>query len=105
MKSLFELVVCGAPAALMCARFILSRQPALCNDALQAFSLLTQFRLLSCYLLLFAVKRRGRLARTPKHRDHRPVLAIQKKIAMATAPKRISGKLSASPICNHSENE
>src|SRR6476469_6049905 len=84
-------------------RFLLRRCPRLRDDALQAFDLLAQLCLLLRYLLLLAVKRRGRFARTPKHRHH--LLASQAKTAMAMTPKRISGKLSARPICNHSENE
>jgi len=73
------------------------------DDALKALDLLAQLRLLMRYLLLLAAKRRGRFARTPKHRHHR--LASQAKMAMAITPKMISGKVSARPICNHSENE
>src|SRR6266850_4104121 len=103
MKSPFDNIGYCAAVRLSRRRFVLRRRLRLCDDALQAFDLLAQLRLLLCYLLLLAVKRRGRFARTPKHRHHR--LASQAKRAMAMAPKTISGKVSARPICNHSENE
>src|SRR5437867_3535075 len=91
MKSLFDNMRCCAAVRLSRCRFLLRRRLRLCDDALEAFDLLAQLRLLLRYLLLLAVKRRGRFARTPKHPHHR--LAIQAKRAMAMAPKRISGKV------------
>ena len=80
-------------------RFVLRARPACRNHALEFVELFTQFSFLSCYLLLPVAKRRGRSARTTKHRHH--LLAIQKKIASAMAPKIISGKVRATPISNH----
>jgi hypothetical protein len=80
-------------------RFVLRARPSRRDHALELVELFAQVSFLSCYLLLPVAKRRGRSARTTKHRHH--LLAIQKKIASATAPKIISGKVRARPISNH----
>src|SRR5206468_5029374 len=99
VESLLRVVALYAVFPNLPWRVVLCGGPALCDHALEFVELLTQLRFLSSYLLLPVAKRRGRSARTTKHLHHR--LAIQKKIASATAPKIISGKVRAMPICNH----
>jgi len=98
VESLFD-VACYASVRRARWRFVPRNGPFFCNHSLEFFELLTQFGFLSCYLLLLAAKRRRRSARTAKHPHYR--LAIQKKSASATAPKIMSGKVSATPISNH----
>ena len=98
LKPLVRLVTSCTLFLSACRRFVLRGRPS-CNHTLELFEPLTQFGFLSRYLLLLVTKRRGRSARTTKHRHH--LLAIQKKMASPTAPKRISGRVSARPICNH----
>src|SRR5438552_18112612 len=97
LKSFFVLV--ASLFRCLRRRSVLRDRSSFCNHALEPVELVMQLRLLSCYLLLLAARRRARFTRTPKHRHH--LLAIQKKTRSATAPKIISGKVSAKPICNH----
>jgi len=98
LKSFFGLIASHALFHLRSRCFLRNRTP-LCNHALKPVELVTQLSLLSFYFLLLAAKWRTRFARTPKHCHH--LLAIQKKNRRATAPKIISGRVSARPICNH----
>src|SRR5205809_4949074 len=99
MESLLRVVALYAVFPALPWRLVFRGAPPLCDHAFEIVEPLTQLRFLSRYLLLPVAKRWGRSARTTKHPHH--LLAIQKKIASATAPKIISGKVRATPICNH----
>src|SRR5207247_5843144 len=95
LKPLVRLVTCCTLFLSACRRLVLRGRPS-CNHTLELFEPLTQFGFLSRYLLLLVTKRGGRSGRTAEHRHH--LLAIHKKMASATAPNRITGRVSARPI-------